>query len=100
MNNIFKIALRNLFRYKRRTLLTSSLIAAGIMVVIVFSGLSSSFKASMISVITDSTLSHLQVHKKGYVESIENIPLTIYMTAKEVQDVQTIFKKQKNVDSF
>ena len=39
MKNLIKIAVRNLLRYKRRTLLTSSLIAFGVVPVIVFAGL-------------------------------------------------------------
>lgn len=65
MLKLFKIAIRNLLRYKRRTLLTSSLIAVGVMFVLVFAAASGSFKYIMISQITDSMLGHLQVHKEG-----------------------------------
>ena len=34
MGNLFKIAIRNLMRYKRRTLLTASLIAIGVIFVL------------------------------------------------------------------
>ena len=44
MIRIFKIAVRNLMRYKRRTLLTSLLITLGLLMVILFSGLAGSFK--------------------------------------------------------
>ena len=53
MKNIFKIALRNLLRYKRRTLLTSLLIILGVIMVVVFSGISKSFKDIMIGTIND-----------------------------------------------
>ena len=36
MGNLFKIAIRNLIRYKRRTILTGSLVAIGIIFVLVF----------------------------------------------------------------
>ena len=67
MKNIFKIAFRNLFRYKRRSLLTAMLIVFGVVLVIVFSGISASFKGMMVGTITDSMMGHLQIHKKGYV---------------------------------
>ena len=70
MGNLLKISIRNLFRYKRRTLLTSSLIAFGVVLVIVFGGLSISFKTQMIGILTNTSLGDLQIHKKGYVESI------------------------------
>ena len=75
MFNLFKIAMRNLIRYKRRTLLTASLITLGVVFVLVFVSISGSFKAMMIGQITDSMLGHLQIHRKGYVASIDNLPL-------------------------
>ena len=44
MHNLFKIALRNLLRYKRRTLLTASLIVLGVVFVLVFVSVTGSFK--------------------------------------------------------
>lgn len=66
MFNIFKLAARNLRRYKRRTFLTSILITLGVVAVLLFVSVSGSFKAMMIGQITDSMLGHMQVHKKGY----------------------------------
>jgi putative ABC transport system permease protein len=74
MGNLFKIAIRNLLRYKRRTLLTASLITVGVVFVLVFISVSGSFKNMMIGQITDSMIGHLQVHRKGYVASIDNLP--------------------------
>ena len=58
MGNLFKIAIRNLIRYKRRTILTGSLVAIGIIFVLVFVAASASFKNIMIGEITDSMLGH------------------------------------------
>ncbi|MBP1714796.1 MAG: hypothetical protein H6Q42_2999, partial [Deltaproteobacteria bacterium] len=44
MGKIFKIAVRNLLRYKRRTILTVSLITIGVVFVLVFISISGSFK--------------------------------------------------------
>ena len=74
MADLFKIAIRNLLRYRRRTLLTASLITIGVVFVLIFISVSGSFKAMMIGQITDSMIGHLQVHRKGYVASIENLP--------------------------
>jgi len=75
MFNIFKLAARNLRRYKRRTLLTSILITLGVVAVLLFVSVSGSFKAMMIGQITDSMLGHLQVHSRGYLSSIDSLPL-------------------------
>ncbi|MCK7513543.1 MAG: hypothetical protein MZV70_62320 [Desulfobacterales bacterium] len=51
------------------------LIAIGVVFVLVFISVSGSFKTMMIGQITDSMLGHIQVHRKGYVASIDNLPL-------------------------
>jgi putative ABC transport system permease protein len=45
MRSIFKIAFRNMTRYKRRTILTSLLIILGVTMVVLFSGLAGSVKS-------------------------------------------------------
>ena len=91
MYNLFKIAIRNLMRYRRRTLLTSSLIMIGVVFVLVFVAVTGSIKSLLIGQITDSMLGHIQVHKKGYVASIDNLPLTI-LTPKAVQTIENVIK--------
>ena len=97
MKNIFKIALRNLLRYKRRTLLTSLLIILGVVMVVVFSGISKSFKDMMVGTITDSMLGHLQIHKKGYVSSIDNLPLHLNLNEKQINKLTSILDENMNV---
>jgi putative ABC transport system permease protein len=75
MTEILRLALKNLLRYKRRSLLTGLLITVGVVAVIVFVGLSGAFKDAIVGQITDSVLSHLQVHRRGYMASIDNLPL-------------------------
>ena len=99
MMNLYKIALRNLLRYKRRTLLTASLITVGVVFVLVFVAVSGSFKAMMIGQITDAMLGQIQIHKKGYVASIDNLPLNLNMKAKTALRIDEILKNQKNVEA-
>src|SRR3989338_1599865 len=77
MFDVLKIAGRNLSRYRRRTLLTLLLIVIGMLAVLLFIAVAGSFKAMMVGQITDSVLGHLQVHRKGYVASIDNLPLNL-----------------------
>ncbi len=100
MRNIFKIAWRNLLRYKRRSLLTSSLIVIGVVLVIVFGGVGIEFKDQIISIITDSNLSHIQIHKKGYVGSIDNLPLDKTLSGKGLEKVRDILENRKEVTSY
>jgi putative ABC transport system permease protein len=100
MLKLLKIALRNLSRYKRRTLLTSSLIAFGVMFVLVFVAASGSFKYIMIGQITDSMLGHLQVHKRGYVASIDSLPLTLNLSAKAEEKLEKIMGNIPEIEAF
>ncbi len=100
MIRIFKIALRNLMRYKRRTLLTAMLITLGVLMVILFSGLAGSFKAMMIGQITDSNIAQMQIHKKGYVSSIDTSPLHLTINQKGYKKVEKILKENPDVEAF
>ncbi len=100
MFNIFKLALRNLRRYMRRTLLTSSLITLGIVAVLLFVSISGSFKSMMIGQITDSMLGHLQVHRKGYLASIDSLPLDRNMKGKQIQVVKETLDNNENVAAY
>jgi len=100
MIRIFRIALRNLMRYKRRTLLTSMLITLGVLMVILFSGLAGSFKEMMIGQITDSNLAQMQIHKKGYVSSIDTSPLNLTINQKGYKKIEKVLKENPDVEAY
>ena len=79
MAKILKLAARNLARYWRRTLLTSGLVVLGVVAVLLFIAVSGAFNSLIVGQITDSMLGHLQVHRRGYVASIDNLPLNLNM---------------------
>ncbi len=97
---IIRLAWKNLLRYKRRTLLTGLLIVVGVVAVIVFAGLSGSFKQVMVGQITDSVLSHLQVHRKGYMASIDNLPLDRALPDKSYQKLTELLGQVEGVAAF
>ena len=100
MFNIVKLAARNLQRYKRRTFLTSMLITLGVVAVLLFISISGSFKAMMIGQITDSMLGHLQIHKKGYLASVDSLPLNRNLTGKEINKVKEILAAEEVIESY
>lgn len=100
MSKLLKIALRNLLRYKRRTLLTISLVTLGVVFVLVFVSISGSFKAMMIAQNTDSMLGHLQVHRKGYVASIDTLPLNLGMKAGAVARLEKVLTGQPEIEAY
>lgn len=100
MLDVLKIALRNLARFGRRTLLTSSLITLGIVGVLLFVAVSGSFKTIMVGQFTDSMLGHLQVHRKGYVASIDSLPLNLNMRPAEVRKATQALDGMAAVEAY
>ena len=100
MGNVIKLAIRNLQRYKRRTLLTSVLITLGVVAVLLFISVSGSFKTMMIGQITDSMLGHLQVHHKGYLASIDSLPLDLNLQGKQFARVKEILDGNEAVVAY
>lgn len=100
MLNVLKIAYRNLRRYQRRTLLTSALIALGVVSVLLFVSITGSFKQMMVGQITDSMLGHLQVHRKGYLASIDNLPLNRNLNQGQVAKVTQTIGTIGEIESF
>jgi putative ABC transport system permease protein len=100
MGNLFKIAVRNLRRYKRRTLLTASLVMIGVTFVLLYISVSGSFKNMMVGQITDSMLGHLEVHRKGYLASIDNLPLNLNLNPQAFKKLADILSNQPEVEAF
>lgn len=100
MFRLVKIALRNLFRYKRRTILTMSLITIGVAFVLVFVSVTASFKGMMVGEITDSMLGHIQVHKKGYVASIDNLPLNLNLKLPAFRKLEKLLGEIPEIEAF
>ncbi|AGA33288.1 macrolide export ATP-binding/permease protein MacB [Thioalkalivibrio nitratireducens DSM 14787] len=100
MIRVLRLSARNLARYWRRSLLTSGLIVLGMVAVLLFVAVSASFKQIMIGQITDSMLGHLQVHQRGYVASIENLPLNLNMKPEMVARVEALLREMPEVEAI
>jgi len=100
MTNIFKIALRNLLRYKRRTMLTATLVTLGVVFVLVFTAVSGSFKNMMIGQITDSMMGHLQIHRKGYVAAIDTLPLNLGIKQQGFEKIEALLKQEQGIAAY
>lgn len=100
MGNLFKIAIRNLKRYRRRTLLTASLVTLGVVFVLVFVSVTGSFKSMMIGQMTDSMLGHLQVHRKGYLASIDSLPINMNLKLQAYRKLEGILKELPEIEAY
>jgi putative ABC transport system permease protein len=99
MMNVLKIAVRNLRRYLRRTILTSTLIALGVLAVLLFVSITGSFKTMMIGQITDSMIGHLQIHRKGYLASIDNLPLNRNLNQQQVARIKEVLDEVDTLEA-
>jgi putative ABC transport system permease protein len=100
MFDVLKIAGRNLSRYRRRTLLTLLLIVIGMVAVLLFIAVTGSFKSMMVGQITDSVLGHLEVHRKGYVASIDTLPLNLNLKPGAVAKVEEALRQIDAVQTW
>jgi putative ABC transport system permease protein len=100
MFKVLKIAARSLARFSRRTFLTAALITLGIVAVLLFVATTGSFKSIMIGQFTDSMLGHLEVHRKGYVASIDSLPLNLNMRPQMVDKVEQVLKGMNAVEAY
>jgi len=100
MLNILKMAARNLARFGRRTLLTSTLITLGIVSVLLFVSVAGSFKAMMIGQFTDAVLGHLEVHHRGYVASIDTLPLNLNMQPAMLEKIEQALKASPEIEAW
>ena len=100
MTNLISIAARNLLRYKRRTVLTLSLIVIGVLFVAGFVAVTGSFKNLMIGQITDSFVGHLQIHGKGYLAALDTLPLTMNLKPVPVGKVEALLKEIPEVEAY
>ncbi|NCP39485.1 MAG: ABC transporter permease [Rhodoferax sp.] len=100
MKSTLKLAMRNLLRYQRRTLLTALLITLGVVALLLFVAAAGSFKQTMVGSITDSMLGHLQVHRKGYTASMDNLPLTMSLQPRAALLIEDALKADPAVAAY
>jgi putative ABC transport system permease protein len=100
MLDLVKIAIRNLVRSWRRTFLTAGLITVGVMAVLLFTSLAGSFKTLMIGQFTDSIIGDLEIHAKGYVASIDNLPLTLDLSPAMTAKAEAALKATPGVVAY
>ena len=65
---ILKIAFRNIFRQKRRTILTALAMVVGFTLLSLTIGLSDGAYGNIISMFTRNRIGHIQVHREGYLD--------------------------------
>lgn len=83
MFNLARLALRNVLRNRRRTLITLAALLVGVGVMVSIRGLMNGFQRSMVEAVVSGQTGALQVHKKGYLKNVLASPLTMDLPATE-----------------
>ncbi len=84
---IFKLALRNIFRQKRRTVLTIMMMCFGYTLLAFTYALSEGSYNSIIEAFTSQSTGHLQIHNKSYLEN-QNLFYSITDAPKMIQNLE------------
>lgn len=91
---MFKIAFRNIFRQKRRTILTMLTMVGGFVLSAISIGYSDGFYSDVIERFTRSQMGHIQVHKGDYLDRP-----SLYKTIDQYESVgDTISRVDRVVD--
>ena len=97
MQSLVLLAIRNVFRNKRRTVITELAIIFGAVIIILIGGISEFMVVSLREQTIRSRLGHLQIHSSGFSEM-----LAANKSLYKIEDsthVIDIIKKEKNVES-
>lgn len=75
MSSLPSLAARNVARNRRRSLVTLSAVLLGVAAVLVLRGMTNGFMRLMVDDIVEGRTGALQVHRAGYMESVDSVPL-------------------------
>ena len=98
----FKIARRNIWRNKRRTLITAASIFFAVLFAVIMRSMQLGTYAEMIKSVVSVYTGHIQIHKKGYWDDkiINNTFLENPETEKSVSEIPGVEKIVPRLESF
>jgi putative ABC transport system permease protein len=92
---VLKMAFRNIFRQKRRTIFTGLSVVGGFTLAVIFIGWADGSYNNIIDQFTRTRLGHIQIHEKTYLDRP-----TLYKTIPDVQKVGAVLDRTKGVESW
>ena len=84
MGTLFRIAVRNVARNRRRTLITLAALFVGVGVMVSMRGLLNGLQRALVTNVADGSTGTLQVHRKGYMKNVVSTPLSLDFPAQEI----------------
>lgn len=92
---MLKIAFRNIFRQKRRSILTALSMLGGFVLAAFFIGFSEGTYNGIIDTFTRNQMGHIQVHHQDYLDRP-----SLYKTIDNLPEIEGILGQMKKVDSW
>lgn len=92
---IFKMAFRNIFRQRHRTILTGLSILGGFTLAVIFIGWADGSYNNIIEKFTRNRLGHIQIHEKTYLDRP-----SLYKTIEESSALKEILDETKGIESW
>jgi ABC-type lipoprotein release transport system permease subunit len=92
---IFKMAFRNIFRQKRRTILTALSMFGGFALAAIFIGWADGSYNNIIDNFTRYNFGHIQIHEKAYLDRP-----SLYKTIDNYSDIEKKLGQIDNIDSW
>jgi putative ABC transport system permease protein len=83
MSRLPELAIRNVGRNRRRTLITALTIVFGVAMVVTVRGVMWGLQTMMISDTVEGRLGALQIHRAGYLDNVDSVPLTLTLPYSE-----------------
>src|SRR5512144_2657703 len=99
---ILKIAWRNIWRNKRRSVIVLSSVIVGIIAAILLDGLTMGMLDQMLSTQINSSIGHIQIHKKGFNDNktVQNYLADYHKTEELVMSNPEVKNYCKRVITF
>jgi ABC-type lipoprotein release transport system permease subunit len=90
-----KMAFRNIFRQRRRSILTGLSMLGGFFMAALFIGFSDGSYDDIIDKFTRTRMGHIQIHEKTYLDRP-----SLYKTINNIPEIGVILESTKNVESW
>jgi putative ABC transport system permease protein len=84
---MLRIAIRNLARNRRRTLITLAALFVGVTAMVLMRGLLNGLERTLATLAVESRIGAVQVHRRGYLQNVISTPLGLDFSIEEAQSM-------------
>ncbi len=92
-----KLAIRNILRHRRRSMMTMLAIITGVMGIIIFGGFTEANYSGLRESVIRSQYGHMQIYQQGYLEGHRKEPSEYRLSSEEVDKYIEIFEEDERI---